>query len=183
MGWDVNWYFIPIPQAQSPPDHSHHHQPSNQDQYQPVNPSQIFRQKQPRGPPPENFKTETEASFSPSVTSPPTTGNSTPSSNASQNYKSLFIEAPPGVIKGPFLIQCSLCKNLSTDEIHFYDHLTEVHFQNELLRELPQSPPYKCPVDRCAWDCIGKPLSSLLRHYGADHKAFTRYLHGQVVGR
>jgi hypothetical protein len=171
--------------SQSPPDHSHHQQPANLDQFQPVNPSQIFRQKQTRGLPElKTFKTETETSFSPSVTSPTTTGNSTPSSNASHSCMSTtFIEAPPGVIKGPFLIQCSLCKNLSTDETNFYDHLTEVHFQNELLKELPQIPPFKCPVDRCAWDCIGKPLSSLLRHYGADHKAFTRYLHGQVVGR
>ena len=60
--------------SQSPPDddvHDQQQQQLNQDQYQPVNPSHIFHQKQPRGPTRgPTIKPETEINFSPSVTSP-----------------------------------------------------------------------------------------------------------------
>ena len=125
-----------------------------------------------------------DGSFSPSVT--PTTDASTPSSNTSQSYISSttlydFIEAPASGVKGPFLIECSFCKNMSSDETNFHEHLTEFHFQNELLRELPRSAPFKCPVELCPFESHG--LGQLLKHYGTVHKAFQPHLHGQMVGR
>jgi len=124
-----------------------------------------------------------DGSFSPSVT--PTTDASTPSSNTSQSYISSalydFIEAPASGVKGPFLIECNFCKNMSSDETNFHEHLTEFHFQNELLRELPRSAPFKCPVEVCSLESHG--LGHLLKHYGTVHKAFQPHLHGQMVGR
>ncbi len=56
-------------------------------------------------------------------------------------------------------------------------------FQNELIRELPQIPPFRCPFEKCSFDVKDNNLLPLLKHYGNEHKAFLNHLNGQIVGR
>jgi hypothetical protein len=85
-------------------------------------------------------------------------------------------------MKGPFAIQCNYCRSISKNKSDFYRHLSERHFKSELARELPQQPPYNCPLSPCTYS--GKEtLTALVKHYGIVHKGVQKYLNGQIAGR
>ena len=93
-----------------------------------------------------------------------------------------FIEAPTPGMSGPFAIQCNFCRSVTKNKSDFYRHLSERHFKAELARELPQQPPYNCPLAPCPYS--GKDtLTALVKHYGIVHKGVQKYLNGQIAGR
>ena len=94
-----------------------------------------------------------------------------------------FFDPPDPGASGPFYIQCKKCSNISKTKSDFYRHLSERHFKNELLRELPEVQPYKCPVHGCTYQSKDNTLGPLIKHYGIVHKTVVKFFNGTTAGK
>ena len=60
---------------------------------------------------------------------------------------------------------CSFCPKTFTTQQNIVQHATNVHFQDELKKDLPNSEPFECPI--CSAN--KKSLASLVLHYAIKH--------------
>ena len=99
-----------------------------------------------------------------------------------------YIESPvrDSTIASYTGIQCLYCKHVTIDRKSFYEHLCEIHFKEELLKEcLSQShlTPFKCPIQGCKWEQLEFQIDyslRLVKHYGIDHKSVKKYFPAKV---
>ena len=91
-----------------------------------------------------------------------------------------FIEEPDPSQSTSFVIKCNFCTNLSKTKSDFWRHLSERHYKTELSKELPSSPPFRCPLESCTYEAKDNSLSPLIKHYGIVHKQVQRFLSNKV---
>ncbi len=116
-------------------------------------------------------------------TSPSPSPSSTPGSAATSKqsqFSDQFIEDPDPSSSTSFVIRCGFCSNLSKTKSDFWRHLSERHYKSELQKELPASPPFRCPFQGCAYETKDNTISPLIKHYGIVHKQVQKYLSGKV---
>ena len=96
-----------------------------------------------------------------------------------------YIEAPRPELTGALTVRCKFCDNYtSRNKSHFFQHLCEIHFFDELDEELRKhrEVPFKCPVSECDFDNKNGSIFQLIKHYGVYHKFVQKYLVGQKAG-
>ena len=62
---------------------------------------------------------------------------------------------------------CEICKKSNNSQKSFVLHITERHFSQRILENLPKKPPFKCPFKGCNKERRDK--HSIMVHYGVDH--------------
>ncbi|CAB4068537.1 KDM3 [Lepeophtheirus salmonis] len=67
------------------------------------------------------------------------------------------------------VIKCPFCELGFATKYAFHQHLCDQHFKDRLSTNLPNVPPFKCPVNGCTY--ISKDSRHfLIRHYGMTHR-------------
>ena len=139
------------------------------------------------------FMTKLKSTESP--TTPIATPIATPKSGRKRDIRTMlaysgaswmqYIEAPRPELTGALTVRCKFCDNYtSRNKSHFFQHLCENHFFDELDEELRKhrEVPFKCPVSECDFDNKNGSIFQLIKHYGVYHKFVQKYLVGQKAG-
>ena len=75
-------------------------------------------------------------------------------------------------IKETICFSCPLCPKTFTTQKKIVLHATQVHFQEELKKDLPNSEPFECPI--CSTNM--NKLSLLVLHYAIEHDMVIKLL-------